>query len=83
MKAEYDFSNAQRGAVVQPKKQTKIALYLDDDILEALQEKGDQSGEGYQILINQVLRNYLSNAQQPLNEESLRRILREELQEVR
>lgn len=83
MKAEYDFSNAQRGAVVQPKNQTKIALYLDDDILEALQAKGDQSGQGYQVLINQVLQDYLESSQNPLNEESLRRIIREELQEIR
>jgi uncharacterized protein (DUF4415 family) len=52
-------------------------LYLDDDILEAIQEKGDQSGQGYQALINQVLRDYLKSSH-PLNEESLRRILREE-----
>ena len=83
MKAEYDFSQAKRGAVVQPKNQTKIALYLDDDILEALQQKGDQSGQGYQVFINQVLRDYLESSQNPLNEESLRRIIREELQEIR
>ncbi len=82
MKAEYDFSNAKWCAVVQPKNQTKIALYLDDDILEAIQEKGDQSGQGYQALINQVLRDYLKSSH-PLNEESLRRILREEWQEIR
>jgi len=47
--------------------------------LEAFREKADASGVGYQPLINQALREYLDRSAAPLDETTLRRILREEL----
>jgi hypothetical protein len=46
MKAEYDFSKAKRGAVIEPKGKTRITIFLDDDILSAFRIKG-QAWRGY------------------------------------
>ncbi len=79
MKAEYDFSQAKRGAVIPQTGKTCITIYIDDDVLEIFRERGDSSGKGYQTIINQALREYLDKAKPPLDEETLRRIIQEEL----
>jgi uncharacterized protein (DUF4415 family) len=83
MKKEYNFSKGKRGAVTPvPKGQTRITIRIDDDILEWFRGEVDAAGGGnYQTLINQALREYLNQHQQPL-EELLRRVVREELQNV-
>jgi uncharacterized protein (DUF4415 family) len=79
MKAEYDFSEAKRGAVIPQTGKTRITIYIDDDVLEIFRERGDSSGKGYQTIINQALREYLDKAKPPLDEETLRRVIQEEL----
>jgi uncharacterized protein (DUF4415 family) len=81
MKKEYDFSKGKRGAVVPvPKGKTRITIRIDDDILDWFRSEVEAAGGGnYQTLINQALREYLTQQQQPL-EELLRRVVREELQ---
>ncbi len=83
MKKEYDFSKGKRGAVVPaPKGKTRITIRIDDDILDWFRGEVEAAGGGnYQTLINQALREYLNQQQQPL-EELLRRVVREELQIV-
>ena len=83
MKKEYDFSNGKRGAVIKaPKGKTRITIRIDDDILEWFRGEVDAAGGGsYQTLINDALREYLKQQQQPL-EELLRRVVREELHSV-
>ena len=83
MKKEYNFSKGKRGAVTPvPKGKTRITIRIDDDILEWFRGEVDAAGGGsYQTLINQALREYLNQQQQPL-EELLRRVVREELQSV-
>lgn len=80
MKKEYDFSKGKRGAVVAaPKGKTRITIRIDDDILDWFRGEVEAAGGGnYQTLINQALREYLNQQQQPL-EELLRRVVREEL----
>jgi len=80
MKKEYDFSKGKRGAVVRaPKGKTRITIRIDDDILEWFRGEVEAAGGGsYQTLINNALREYLYQQQQPL-EELLRRVVREEL----
>ena len=83
MKKEYDFSKGKRGAV-RPvvKGKTRITIRIDDDILEWFRGEVDAAGGGsYQTLINDALREYLKQQQQPL-EELLRRVVREELHSV-
>lgn len=82
MKKEYDFSHGKRGPVIPAKGKTRITIYLDDDVLETFRERSDRLGLGYQTLINQTLRNHLANERGPLDEETLRRVLREELQKT-
>jgi uncharacterized protein (DUF4415 family) len=79
MKKEYDFSGGKRGPVIRPKGKTRITIYLDDDVLEAFRERADSAGSGYQPMINQALREYLDRSAAPIDEATLRRILREEL----
>jgi uncharacterized protein (DUF4415 family) len=79
MKAEYDFTKAKRGAVVEPKGKTRITIYLDDDILEAFRARAESQGVGYQTLINAALRQALMPENAPVTLDALRQILREEL----
>jgi uncharacterized protein (DUF4415 family) len=78
MKAEYDFTKAKRGAVVPQTGKTRITIYLDDAILEEFRVRADSAGKGYQTLINDVLREYLSKDSGNL-EETLRKVIREEM----
>jgi uncharacterized protein (DUF4415 family) len=80
MKAEYDFRGGKRGAVLQaPPGKTRITIRLDDDVLEWFRQQAHASGGGsYQTLLNAALREYITTKREPL-EETLRRVLREEL----
>jgi hypothetical protein len=79
MKREYDFNRGKQGAVVPQAGKTRITIYIDDDILEAFRDRADSAGRGYQTMINEALRNYLGKVRHPIDEETLRRVLREEL----
>ena len=80
MRDEYDFSKGKRGPVVSvPAGKTRITIRIDDDVLTWFKEQVHKSGGGnYQTLINAALREYVANAGEPL-EQTLRRVLREEL----
>ena len=79
MKKEYDFSQGKRGPVLRQRGKTRISIYLDDDVLGAFRERAETAGSGYQTMINQALREYLGKSASPLDEETLRKVLREEL----
>jgi uncharacterized protein (DUF4415 family) len=83
MKAEYDFSQAKRGAVIPQTGKTRITIYIDDDVLENFRERSDSAGKGYQTMMNEALRQYLKKVKQPLDEDTLRRVIQEELRAVR
>ena len=76
MREEYDITNAKRGAVVQEPGKQRITIMLDSDILAAFRKRADESGRGYQTLINQALRDALARGEL---EAMLRRVMREEL----
>jgi hypothetical protein len=77
MKREYDFGKAKRGAVVSvPKGKTRITIRLDDEILAWFRDQVELAGGGnYQTVINEVLRQHIQRAQEPL-EKTLRRVIR-------
>src|SRR6266481_4152200 len=77
MKREYDFRKAKRGAVVSvPKGKTRITIRLDDEILAWFRDQVELAGGGnYQTVINEVLRQHIQRAQEPL-EKTLRRVIR-------
>jgi uncharacterized protein (DUF4415 family) len=79
MKKEYDFRSGKRGAVVPQRGKTRITVYVDNDILEELRRRADAEGRGYQTVMNELLRQHVGKRKRPLDEDSLRRILREEL----
>jgi len=79
MRKEYDFSNGKRGAVIKARGKTRITIHLDDDVIDAFRSKAEKEAKGYQTLINDALRQYLSNTGKPVDTKTLRRILREEL----
>ena len=80
MRKEYDFSRAKRGPVVPvPPGKTRITIRLDDDLIEWFKRQVHAAGGGnYQTLINVALREYVDRKREPL-EETLRRVIREEL----
>lgn len=80
MREEYDFSQGERGPVVPvPQGKTRITIRLDEDVVAWFREQVHRAGGGnYQTLMNQALREYVENASEPL-EDTLRRVVREEL----
>jgi uncharacterized protein (DUF4415 family) len=82
MKKNYNFAEAKRGAVVPQKGKKRISIYIDNDILEEFRNRADESGTGYQTMMNEALREYLNKSGHPVDEKTLRRVLREELKTV-
>ncbi|MEW6532564.1 MAG: BrnA antitoxin family protein [Thermodesulfobacteriota bacterium] len=81
MKREYDFSQSKRGAVVPvPAGKTRVTIPLDNDILQWFRSQVHEMGGGnYQTLINAALREHIRQREESL-EETLRRVIREEMQ---
>ena len=78
MKAEYDFSEGKRGALISNKGKTRITIYIDDAILEEFRSRAEEADMGYQTMINDALKEYLSkSSEKPVTEATLRRILQE------
>jgi uncharacterized protein (DUF4415 family) len=77
----YDFRKGKRGPVLpMPPGKERITIRLDTDILEYFRDAVERAGGGnYQTLINNALRSYIEGVQQPAFEETLRRVIREEL----
>ena len=84
MKKEYNFSKGKRGAVIKtPPGKERITIRIDNDVLEWFRAQADKQGGGnYQSLINAALREYISSTNESL-EDTLRRVLREELPSVK
>lgn len=89
MRKEYDFSRARKAGDVphlarlqaQSRGKTRITIMLDNVVLEEFRQRADKEGLGYQTLINQALRVRV-NAR-PLDEETMRRVIREELSAIK
>lgn len=64
MRDEYDFSNTKRGAVIASPGKTRITIMLDDSVIETFSARADAEGQGYQTLINAVLRESISATKQ-------------------
>jgi uncharacterized protein (DUF4415 family) len=89
---DYDFADAKPVAETMPLKRlqaeptsgkTRITLLLDDAVLAMFRERSERVGRGYQTLINEALQEYLGQGNgHGLDEETLRRVLREELRAV-
>jgi len=83
MRAEYDFSKGKRKALIPAKGKTRITIYIDDAVLDAFRARAEKAGIGYQTMMNEVLKAFLAGeADKPLTESVLRRIIKEELHKV-
>ena len=84
MRKAYDFSKGKRGRVIpaQPETRgkTRITIRLDEDLVDHFLKEADASGGTmcYQTLINEALRQHVEG-KAPKFEETLRRIVREEV----
>jgi uncharacterized protein (DUF4415 family) len=83
MKAQYDFSRGERGAVISTRGKTRITIYLDDEIVKAFKAESERTGKGYQTLINEALAQHTRVAEKPVTATQVRKILREELAQIR
>jgi uncharacterized protein (DUF4415 family) len=79
MSKTYDFSHAKRGAVLPSAGKSRITIYVDDLVIERFKALSEQTGKGYQTLINEALRAHLGIDAAPLTVEVVRQIIREEL----
>ena len=83
MKKEYDFSKGKRGPVIRPDpNKVRITIRLDGDVIAHFKDLVRKAGGGnYQTLINEALREHMQARAQPL-EETLRKVIREELRQA-
>lgn len=81
MRAEYDFSKGKRGAVIPQKGKTRISIFIDNAVLDEFRARADRAGTGYQTMMNDALRKYLTETGQPVTEKTLRQVLRQEMPE--
>jgi uncharacterized protein (DUF4415 family) len=85
MRDEYDFSKAKRAKDIphlaklrqEAEGKSRITIMLDNDVLTVFRERAEAEGIGYQTLINAALREAIGS--RPVDEATLRRVLREEL----
>ena len=84
MKDKYDFSKGTRGRIaaaeMETRPKTRITIRLDEDLVDHFLKEAEASGGavGYQTLINEALRQHVEG-KAPKLEETLRRIVREEM----
>ena len=84
MKQQYDFSKGKRGRIIppepEPRGKTRITIRIDDDLVDHFLKEAERSGgsAGYQTLIDDALRQPVEGKATKL-EDTLRRILREEI----
>jgi uncharacterized protein (DUF4415 family) len=81
VRTEYDFSKGKRGAVIPQKGKTRISIFIDNAVLDAFRARAEKAGTGYQTMMNEALRQCLSEAEQPVTETILRNVLRQEIPE--
>lgn len=77
MRDHYDFSEGKRGAVI-PSTKERITIRLDPDIIAWFKQQV-RGGGNYQSLINDALREHVAHHDDEPLEETLRRVIREEL----
>jgi hypothetical protein len=82
MRAEYDFSQGKRGALITPKGKTRITIYIDNAVLDEFRARAERAGIGYQTMMNEALKAFMSRSELPITEAVLRQVIREELPEV-
>jgi uncharacterized protein (DUF4415 family) len=82
MKQSYDFSQGKRGRVPspdpEPRGKTRITIRLEEDLVDHFLKAAEASSGDLETLINEALRQHVEG-KAPKLEETLRRVLREEM----
>jgi uncharacterized protein (DUF4415 family) len=60
-------------------KWPRLTIYMDEAILKRFKAQSEKSGKGYQTLINEALKLHLGLTEQPVTQDLVRKIVREEL----
>ena len=63
------------------KGKTRISIFIDNAVLDAFRASASKACTGYQTMMNEALRRFLSDAEPPLTEAILRHVLRQEIPE--
>lgn len=73
MKDQYDFSDAKRGALIQPSpNQRVITSHVDEAILNWIHQEIDAAGGGsFQETVNQILREHMEALKKTRKEQAL------------
>lgn len=78
-----DFARAKPGAATLGEGKTRITIWLDTEVIDTFKARAAERGRGYQTLINDALRTAASSSDvAPVTEDTLRRIIREELHQL-
>ena len=56
MKADHDFSNAERGKFYRPDPKLNLPVYLDDEVLGFVEEIAKKRESDVSTVVNQILR---------------------------
>ena len=67
--------------MIPQKGKTRISIFIDNAVLDQFRARADKAGNGYQTMMNDALRKYLSEVDQPITEKILRQVIREEIPE--
>ena len=65
------------------RRERPASPYIDDQIVAAFKAESARMGIGYQTLINEALGQHLGTAEKPMTAEQVRKIVRNELAQVR
>src|SRR5437667_9881678 len=79
MRTESDYSSGTRGAATPQKGKTRISIFIGHAVLDAFRVRAEKGGTGYQTMMSEALRQYLSDAEPPVTETILRHVLRQEI----
>jgi uncharacterized protein (DUF4415 family) len=83
-KKGYDFSKGKHGPVLPVDAgKERVTIRLDKDILEWFRDQVELAcGGNYQTMINDALRAFVEGKRQPTLEQTLRKVIREELRKA-
>ena len=65
--------------ILPTKGKTRITSHIDSTVLDAFRAEAERVGTGYQTMMNDALKAFPSQAEAPVTESVLRRVIREEV----
>ena len=63
MKEEYDFSKGERGKFYRPDAKLNLPIYLDDKVIDFIEDIANKKGIDFSSVANQILRSNMKLAE--------------------